>query len=405
MKVLQIETIYSGSGISGMVLSLTEALTAHGDECKFAFGRKRIPVKSCHFDKVFYVGDRMGVYCHYVLSRLFDRAGFYSSRGTKKLIRFIEEYKPDIIHLHSLLGYYINVKMLFEYLSRSGIPVVWTHHDCWAFTGRCIHFITADCEKWRTVCHDCPLLSEYPKSILADNSERNYKEKRSLFNSLEKMVSVAPSSWLASYLKESFLSSYPVKVIPNGIDRGVFTPTDSGIKKEMGISEKILLLAVASTWAETKGLDCLFETYRLMDKKRFALAVIGLSEKQIKNAPQGVIAMKRTNDVHQLVRWYSAADLFLNPTAADNFPTVNIEALSCGTPVVTFNTGGAGEMVGNCGMVVDDKTPSGLYQAVLELCKKLPSREECVRQAEKYDKDVMTSRYIKLYEDILKTNE
>ncbi len=401
MKVLQVETIYGAGGISQIVLSLMDTLKSEGHDCRFAFGRTRFPVPEERRAQTFLMESGREVMLHGIMSRLFDRSGFFSTSATKRLIKYIEDYKPDIIHLHSLLGYYINVKTLFNFLSKSDIPVVWTHHDCWAFTGRCIHFINAGCEKWKTGCHHCPELHSYPESIFIDNSKRNYTEKKKLFTSVKNMTMVAPSKWLGDFIEQSFLGSYPVKVIPNGIDLDVYRPVSSGLREEYGIGDKTLLLGVASTWAPTKGLDFLFELSGMLDPHKYSIVTIGLSEEQITNAPKGVIALKRTNNMDELVKWFSAADMFLNPTLADNFPTVNLEALACGTPVITFPTGGSGESVGDCGVVTENKTANDLLLAVKSLEEKKISREKCRERSMLYEKKARYLDYIRLYEEIL----
>lgn len=401
MKVLQVETIYGAGGISQIVLSLMDTLKKEGHDCRFAFGRTRFPVPEERLKETYLMQSKHEVMLHGIMSRLFDRSGFYSTSATKRLIKYIEEYKPDIIHLHSLLGYYINVKTLFNYLSKVDIPVVWTHHDCWAFTGRCIHFINVGCEKWKTGCHHCPELHSYPESIFIDNSKKNYLEKKKLFTSVKNMTMVAPSRWLGNFIEQSFLRDYPVKVIPNGIDLDVYKPTNSKLREEYGIGKKNLLLGVASTWAPTKGLDFLFELSFMLDPDKYTIVTIGLSEEQIAKAPKGVIALKRTNNIEELVKWFSAADMFLNPTLADNFPTVNLEALACGTPVITFPTGGSGESVGDCGTVTENKTAKDLLLAIKSLEEKKVPAEKCRERAMLYEKNARYLDYIDLYKEIL----
>lgn len=405
MKVLQIETIYGAGGISQIVLSLMDTLKKEGHDCRFAFGRTRFSIPKEHENETYLMESTKEVMFHGIMSRLFDRSGFYSTSATKKLIKYIENYKPDIIHLHSLLGYYINVKTLFNYLSKADIPVVWTHHDCWAFTGRCIHFINAGCEKWKTGCNHCPELHSYPESIFIDNSKKNYIEKKKLFTSVKNMTMVAPSYWLGDFIKQSFLSSYPLKVIPNGIDLDLYKPTKSDIRDKYGIGNKTLLLGVASTWAPTKGLDFLFELSGMLDTNKYSIVTIGLSDEQIEKAPKEVIALKRTNNINELVKWFSAADMFLNPTLADNFPTVNLESLACGTPVITFPTGGSGESVGNCGVVTENKTAKDLLLAIEKLEKNKISEEDCRNRSMLYEKNARYMDYIRLYEEILQNKQ
>ena len=245
MKVLQIETVYSAGGIPRIVRSLMEVVKEKGGDCKFAFGRQRIEIAPENQGDIYLMEGKLEVYSHVLKSRIFDRSAFGSTAATKRLIKYIEEYDPDIIHLHSLLGYYINVKVLFEYLSKAGKPVVWTQHDCWAITGHCIHFVNVGCDKWKEGCHHCPQKNTYPPSMVVDNSKRNYREKKELFTSVPNMTLVTPSKWLAGFMEQSFLSKYPIKVIPNGINLGLYKPTESDFE---GVTRVILGTEVKSSF-------------------------------------------------------------------------------------------------------------------------------------------------------------
>lgn len=401
MKILQIETLYSAGGIPRIVRSLMDVVKENGDECKFAFGRQRVEVIPQHKDDVFLMEGKLEVYTHVLKSRLMDRSAFGSTAATKRLIKFIKEYDPDVIHLHSLLGYYINIKVLFEYLAKAGKPVVWTQHDCWAITGHCIHFVNVGCDKWKTECHSCPQKNTYPPSIFADNSKRNHREKRELFTSVPNMTLVTPSHWLAGFIKQSFLSKYPIRVIPNGIDLGLYRPIESDLREKYNIGDKKILLGVAGTWAPTKGLHHLCEAYEELGSDKYQLVVIGVSEEQQATLPANTISFKRTTNVEELIKWYSVADAFLNATTADNFPTVNLEALACGAPVITFPTGGSVESVDeNSGIVTEAQTTEALVKAIKQLEESNITREKCIERSKLYDSRDRYLEYYGLYKEL-----
>ncbi len=406
MKILQIETLYSAGGIPRIVRSLMDVVKENGDECKFVFGRQRVEVIPQHKNDTFLMEGKLEIYSHVLKSRLFDRSGFGSKAATKRLIKFIKEYDPDVIHLHSLLGYYINIKVLFNYLAEAGKPVVWTQHDCWAITGHCIHFVNVGCDKWKTGCHSCSQKGTYPPSIFADSSRRNYREKKELFTSVPNMTLVTPSEWLAGFMRQSFLSKYPIRVIPNGIDLNLYKPMESDLREKYNIGDKKILLGVAGTWAPTKGLHHLCKAYEALGSEKYQLVVIGVSEEQQASLPENTISFKRTTNVEELIKWYSAADVFLNATTADNFPTVNLESLACGTPVITFPTGGSVESVDKtCGIVTEAQTTEALIKAIKELeCSEI-TREACIKRSKLYDSKARYLEYYELYRELCGKNK
>ena len=342
MKLLQINST-CGFGSTGRIAAdILNTVMKNGGEGIICYGRG----VASNGVPSYKIGNETLVKIHGVLSRITDRQGFYSTKTTKDLIRKIEEYNPDIIHLHNIHGYYLDVRVLFDYLKKCEKPVVWTLHDCWAFTGHCAYFTASGCEKWKTGCGNCPSKKEYPQSLIFDNSRKNYLEKKELFTGFSKMVLVAPSVWLKELLEKSFLSEYPIKVINNGINIDIFKPTESDFRKKYGIENKKIFLGVASVWEERKGLSDLIKFADLLkgDEK---LVLVGLTGKQISELPNGIIGIERTENVKELAEIYSAADVFLNPTYEDNYPTTNLEAIACGTPVVTYKTGGSSESLTN----------------------------------------------------------
>lgn len=334
---------------------------------------------------------------HGIKSLLCDAHGLGSFFETKSFLNKIDKIKPDIIHLHNLHGYYINYKVLFEYLQHRDIPVVWTLHDCWPVTGHCCYFDSINCQKWMTECDNCPLLKSYPKSLFFDRSKVNFYLKKSLFTSIKRMIVVPVSQWLGNIISQSFLRDYPMHVIRNGIDIDVFCPSES-FKKE----SKKKILGVASPWSKRKGLD---DFIALSKNEDYEITLVGINEEQMKLLPSNIIAVKRTNNQQELAKLYSEADVFVNPTYSDNFPTTNIEALACGTPVVTYETGGSPEAIDDVtGLVVEKGNLKALICAIDKICEngKKQYKKNCRDRAIKlFDRNKVYEKYIAMYESFL----
>ena len=336
-RILFINSVCNGS--TGTICkNLYKAAVEEGHECCIAYGRGEAP-KGFNTIKI---GNKFDVYLHILKARLFDASGFGSKHVTKEFIKKIDEFKPDIIHLHNIHGYYVNIEILFKYLKEHPeIKKIWTLHDCWAFTGHCPHFEYEKCEQWKNECKKCVRRNEYPKSLV-DKCNRNYWLKKSYFTNVDNLMLVSPSNWLMNLIKDSFFKEYPIEVINNGVDTSIFKHTESNIKERYGIKNKKVILGVASVWDKKKGLDTFIELSKQLDNE-YQIVLIGLTKKQIKKLPSNIIGITRTEKVEELVKWYSVAEVFFNPTLEDNYPTVNLEAIACETPVVTFNTGGSPE--------------------------------------------------------------
>lgn len=358
------------------------------------WGRGRTPK-----DKVHEYNMQCGweIMMHGVLSRIFDNTGFNSDYATERLLQKMEYLMPDIIQLHNLHGYYINVKMLFEWIKHRNIPVVWTLHDCWAFTGHCAYFDYANCNCWKNGCHDCVQKKSYPASLVFDNSKLNWLRKKELFN-YKQLHLVTPSIWLHDLVKESFLKKLPCSVINNGIDTDVFKP--SSINCHIG--GKFKILGVASEWTPRKGLHDFIQLYRMLNHEQIEMTIVGLTSQQIEALSEGIRGMTRTDNIEQLVSLYQEADMFFNPTYEDNYPTTNLEALACGTPVCTYRTGGSIESVNEGNGFVVEKNELGEVKKIIE--ERLHSRKMGLHldiDRKRISKEYMAEQYIKLYNDIL----
>ena len=352
----------------------------------------------------FYIGSRTEHTLHRYFSWCTDFQDCGSVIATLSLIRKIKRINPDIIHLHDIVGWYVNIDILFHFLKKMNKPLVWTFHDCWAFTGRCIYFDAVGCNRWKTGCGNCPQRDYMPKSWFFDLSSWNWKRKKRLFSSVENMTIVTPSSWLKDLVNESFLSGYSVKVINNGINLGVFKPTQGEIYEKIATLGKKVILGVAAVWSTRKGLSDFIRLSKELSND-YIIVLVGLSQEEIGDV-DNIIAIERTNNQFELAQIYSVADVFVNPTIEDNFPTVNLESLACGTPIVTYNAGGSPESVTNeTGIVVEKGDYEGLKDAIFNILEKGKSfyTLSCILSAKKYDMNKCFDDYVNLYEEIKNT--
>ena len=363
MKILFINVLCATRSTGRICANLAKEYELLGHEVKIAYGRsENIPQE---FQKyAVRVGTDWDVRLHAIKTRLADKHGLGSKKATEKFLKWAEEYSPDLLWLHNIHGYYLNYEMLFAWIKRhSEMEVKWTLHDCWAFTGHCCYFDMVKCDKWETKCEQCPQKSSYPATNLLSNCEDNFKRKKKAFQGVKNMTLITPSRWLAALVKKSFLREYPVEVIYNKIDTTVFKPTDGDFRDRIGLGSKRIILGVASTWDKRKGLDDFLALAKMIDENS-VIVLVGLSEKQLKNLPENVIGIRRTNGQKELAEIYTAADVFVNPTYEDNYPTVNLEARACGTPVITYKTGGSPESAGENAIVVETGNVADLARQI-----------------------------------------
>ncbi len=401
MKILQINTVVNSGSTGRITEDIGRVFLSRGHSSYIAFGRGNRPSQS----DLIKIGNDFDVISHGFKTALLDKHGFGSKRATEALISRIDEIKPDVIGLHNLHGYYCNIGILFRYIHTMNIPVIWTLHDCWAFTGHCSYFDDINCLKWIVRCYSCPKTRKYPSSYLCDNSRRNYENKKILFNIAPNLNLVVYSNWLKSLVEQSFLKAHSIYHIFNGVDLKVFKPqiSDSLIRK-YDIKNRKVVLGVANIWDIRKGLSDFIKIYEILQKS-VVLILIGLTKKQLKRLPAGIIGIERTENVEELASYYSLADVFVNPTYMDNFPTTNIEALACGTPVVTYDTGGSPEAIDEeTGKVVCKGDIEGLVDAINEILDsdRNTLRSMCRDRAERlFDKDQRYLDYLNLYESII----
>jgi putative colanic acid biosynthesis glycosyltransferase len=402
-KLLQISNHVNSGSVGRIAEQIGEVVLNNGWASYITYARKNNPSKS----EVIKIGNQLDFYWHALETRILDNHCFSSKSATKDLVNVMKEIKPDIVHLHNLHGYFINIEILFQYLKEIEIPVVWTLHDCWSFTGHCTHFDFVGCEKWKTECQYCEQKTKYPSSLLIDRSRRNFIDKFFLFNSIKNLTIVSVSNWLSCKVKDSFLKNYPSKVIQNGIDLNTFYPKKSRviIDNLFGVKDKFVILGVVSTWSNMKGLGEFIKLNELLDSRTYTMVLVGLSKSQITKLPISIIGIEYTENIVWLADLYSGADVFLNPTFEDTFPTTNLESIACGTPVITYKTGGSPESINkDTGIVVDKGDILGLISAIEQVKKNGRDfyTDQCLNYAiNNFDKKIQFNDYFELYNKIL----
>ena len=353
--------------------------------------------------KAIKIGSMADVYWHVLMTRLFDSHGLHSKASTKKLIKQIIEINPDVIHLHQVHGYFLNIQILFDFLKDFGKPIVWTFHDCWAFTGHCAHFVGADCNKWKTGCNNCPLIHDYPASY-SDRSQKNFLLKRDLFTAIPNLHIVTVSRWLENLTRQSFFKECDIRTIYNGINTDIFEPTPSTLKSELKLEGEKILLAAATTWNEQKGLKDYIKLAELLPND-IIIMLVGINNSVNITWPSNIIVRPRTNSSKELAAYYSMADIVLNLSYAETFGLTTVEGLSCGTPGIVYNTTASPELLTKeTGEVVEAGDVDGVFAAVNEILsngKRFYSNNCRKRVIENFEMHSQYAKYLDLYKSIL----
>lgn len=399
MRVLQI-TAYSGWGCTGRIaVGIHNALINQNQECAIAWGRINTAADTVTTIKI---GNKLDQNVHGLYTRITDKCGFGSQTVTRKFLKEIDEYAPDLIQLHIMHGYYINLEILFEYIKKKNIPVVWTFHDCWAFTGHCPYFDLIHCEKWKTGCYDCEQKRHHPTSLIFDNSKWNWEKKKELFTEIPDLAIVTPSKWLAGLVRQSFFKGCRIEVINNGINLNDFKPTTGTITDKLQIGNRKVILGVSSTWAKSKGLNDFIQLASLLPKM-YVIVLVGLAKQQKEELPNTIIGIERTDSIKELAELYTVASVFVNPTYEDNYPTTNLEALACGTPVLTYRTGGSVEAAGSeYGKIVDQGNVNQLAEYIVSRKWESVTSEMCREKAKEFDENIKFNEYVELYKELIK---
>ena len=403
MKLLQVNTVVNSGSTGRIAEGIGEVAMQNGWESYIAFGRNPRPSKS----KTIQLCKSWELYPNVLYTRIFDKDGAFSKLGTRRLISAIEEINPDIIHLHNLHGYYLHVPSLFDYLVKRNRPVVWTLHDCWIMTGHCCHFLS--CNKWQTHCFACPQKRRYPSSYIFDNSRQNHNAKIDFAKRAQDFLHLIPvSDWLNRQLRKSHFKNCPSTTIRNGIDLKTFEPDSNALGlKQKYAGTRNCAICVSNVWNTSKGYKDLPEIAKLLRCENVELIVVGVTEKQACELKEcGIIPILRTENAKELSKFYSAADVFLNPTQAEALGMVNMEAIACGTPVVTYDTGGSPESLDeNTGAVVKVGDVRGMVNEAIKIVKrgKAACKDACLKRArDNFSKELAFSKYINLYSEILK---
>lgn len=386
MKIVQLNAVCGVGSTGGITVAISRMLTDHNIENYILY------TNGTHDYKLgIKYSNWLLVKSSALKAKVLGNYGFNSHKATNNLINILNEIKPDIVHLHNIHGHDLNLECFFEYLRHTKVKVVWTFHDCWAFTGYCMHFDVLKCTKWQTKCSNCPQARRY--SLFADRSEHLFLKKKELFTAIDDITIVSPSNWLAELARHSFLNKYEIEVINNGIDLDIFRPRNNVFKKEYGIDDKHMILGVPKGHLEPfkKLSEILDEEYKLV--------LVGLTKKDRSELPKNIIGLPRTADRMEMAQLFTAADVYVNTTLEDTFPTVNLESLACGTPVITFNTGGSPEAIDdNTGIVVEKGNISAVYEAIRDICTGADRSNACIERARKlYNADDRFEDYYKLY--------
>ena len=398
MRVVGINSVPYGS-TSKIMFSVLDTAKKYGWESLSTTGFSWV---RCNRKDYFVTSGFAAKAVHMFLSRISGYHGVFSIVSTMRLIKRIKDSQADLIHLHNLHGWYINLPILFNYLKRKRIHVVWTLHDCWSFTGHCPHFSMIYCNKWKTGCFQCPQYRKYPQSYV-DRSKIMWKMKKKWFTGLNDMVIVTPSQWLFSLVKQSYLKGYETKVINNGVNLSVFKPCYSSFRDDYKIENQFMILGVAFEWGNAKGLDVFVQLANELED-RYRIVLVGTDDYIDKILPKNIISIHRTQNQEELAKIYTAADVFVNPTREEVFGLVNVEALACGTPVVTFDTGGSPECIdSSCGFVVPYNNVEAMQNSIENICINQPFLEDaCIKRANKFSAEKQNLEYIRLYEDCVK---
>ena len=389
---------YASTG--NIVLNIAKCARKEGYKVYTSCRKSRVGLKYKYEDQI-YIGTWLDRVISERLSILFGLNGYFNVINTFLFIQKLKKIKPDLIHIHSMCDNYINIQMFYSYIRKNKIPVIWTLHDNWAFTGRCAQF---RCEKWREGCGNCPHLDYFPKSLFLDNTRYVWKVREKLYNSIKTMTIVTPSRWLSDLVRVSlFKENHPIRVINNGINLDIFKPVESSFRKDHKIENKHMLLAVAYFWDAGKGLYVFIELAKRLPEN-YQIVMVGTNDEVDKQLPDNIISIHKTYNQEELVKIYSCADLFVNPTTDENFPTVNMEALACGLPVLTYDTGGCAEIIDEqSGASVPSGDIDALEKKIIEICETKPFKKEaCIARASRFNMNDKFKEYVDLYDEMLK---
>ena len=401
MKLLQINVDANNGSNGSIAQELGREALRRGWESYIAYGRRSVPSEST----LIRIGNDLDVKIHGIQSRLFDNHGLASKSATRQFLKSVDEIRPNLIHLHNIHGYYLNYKLLFEYFKEKNIPIVWTFHDCWPFTGHCGYFESVQCEKWKTGCHSCELRKFYPKSLFLDRSSRNFRLKKSLFTSINSLHITTVSKWLMSKVRDSFFRDYPISTVYNFVNEKIFSPNVERINRcDYGLDDRKILIGAAANWVPSKGIpDFNALAGSLSDK--YQIVMVGVTEEVKNQISSNVHCLSRVESPQKLAALYAEADILLNLSRQETFGMTTLEAMACGTPGISYNNTACPEVLSNdTGVIV----PTGNIKAVeeaIELIEKKGKKsfkDNCVARANTiFSKNNIISQYFDVYDKAL----
>lgn len=399
MRVVQINSGNIGS-TGNIMLDISKKLTDNNIENYVCYPKSRDNLKK-EINNSILIGNRYSRNLHLFLGKITGLNGCFSIIDTFLFLKKIKKIKPNIIHLHNLHNCYINLPMLFQYLKRNNVKVVWTLHDCWSFTGQCPYFTLKKCDKWKRGCYSCPSYKEYPQSNI-DLTSFMWKKKKKWFTGINNLTIVTPSKWLANLAQLSYLNHYDVRVINNGINLDIFKKIDSDFRRKNKLEDKFIILGVSFAWGVRKGLDIFVELANRLDENKYKIVLVGTNEKIDNELPESIMSIHATNNQRELAEIYSSADVFFNPTREENYPTVNMESIACGTPIITFNTGGSPEILdANTGIVLKSENISETINAINKIEIDINKySQNCIDRSLFFDKEIKFEEYLDLYKEI-----
>lgn len=399
MKVLQINAVIDFGSTGRICAEISDYLNRNGDECHIAHS------KGISCPTSYRIGTFFDVKLHGLFSRFFGMQAYFSRYETKKLLNYIMQLKPDVVHLHNLHGNYVNLNLLLNYLVKNDIPTVITLHDCWFYTGKCVHYTVDKCYKWKTGCQNCPRLKKDNPSWFFDRTRKMYEDKKKGFCSIPRLAVVGVSDWITHEAKQSFLSSAKILTkIYNWVDLDVFRPVNTEIlKRKLGLENKFILLGIASGWNNNKGLDRFIELSSIIEED-MVIVLVGNVKKSVE-LPSNIMNIAEINDADELVEYYSLADVFINLSLEESFGKVVAESLACGTPVIAINSTANAELVGeNCGYIMNSQDIRNILQPILNIKKvgKLYYSRYCIAFAKRnFNSSDRLQNYYELYKKIM----
>lgn len=398
MKVLQINAVSRISSTGRTSSEMADFLNQNGHEGFIAYSA------GLPYYNGYKIGSKLDTKLHGLFSRVFGLQAYFSKRATRKLLDYITDLKPDVVHLRNLHSNYINLKLLTNFLAKNDIPTVMTLHDCWFYTGKCTHYTTDNCFKWQTGCGGCPRLKKDNPSWYFDRTRKMYIDKKKWFSAIPRLAVVGVSDWITNEARKSFLSSAKVLTrIYNWIDLDVFKPVDgSAVRQKLGITDKYVVLGIASGWSNRKGLDKFIELSNIIPPEMIIVLVGGLSSNI--NFPDNIIHIPETHNAAELAEYYSMADVYVHLSQEETFGKVIAEALSCGTPAIVLNSTACPEIVdSSCGMVLSDHQPRTILDAVMaikEKGKRYYSESAIIFVNNNFNKGDLIEKTIELYKDL-----